>query len=312
MLDRVAASGAGWVRVGVGWCSLEERGPGLVSTWYQDRLDATVTEASRRGLKVLATLGCTPTWHSGTSDLKVLPRDPAQFQRIATYLATRYAGRIAAWEIWNEPDCSGGSCPQTPARDYVPVLRAGYAGIKAADPAATVVSGGISGANAQWIQDLYAAGAQGSFDALGIHPYQGPAATAPEAPPASHPYRISNITKVRDVMLAHGDGARPIWFTEFGWTTGAGTGWHAGVSETVQADYLRRALTMVQNWYPYITHAFVFTIRDRDDWDAYENNFGLLHLDGTPKPALNALTTTNTWLKTLQGTTTRTITGARP
>ncbi|WP_459646074.1 CBM96 family carbohydrate-binding protein, partial [Kineococcus sp. NUM-3379] len=31
-------------------------------------------------------------------------------------------------------------------------------------------------------------------------------------------------------------------------------------------------------------------------------------LDGTPKPALNALTTTNTWLKTLQGTTTRTIT----
>ncbi len=65
MLDRVAASGSDWVRVGVGWCSLEEDGPGVVSRWYQDRLDATVAEAERRGLKLLVTLGCTPLWAGG-------------------------------------------------------------------------------------------------------------------------------------------------------------------------------------------------------------------------------------------------------
>ncbi|NAZ88174.1 hypothetical protein, partial [Kineococcus indalonis] len=43
-----------------------------------------------------------------------------------------------------------------------------------------------------------------------------------------------------------------------------------------------------------------FTIRDRDDWNAYENGFGLTRLDGSAKPALGALRETNTWLHTLQ------------
>ncbi len=297
MLDRIAETGAGWARVGVGWCSLEEKGPGQISTWYQDRLDATVAEAGRRGLRLLVTLGCTPTWAGGT-DFKVLPPDPAEYERVARYLATRYQGRISAWEIWNEPDCVTGSCGQADPVAYLPVLRAGYRGVKAGDPAATVVSGGISGANADWIRRLYAAGGRGWLDALGVHPYQGPAATPPEAPPSSHPYRMTAVEQVRQVMLDAADD-KPIWFTEFGWTTALGTGWSGGVDEATQADYLRRAVRMLQDWYPYVTHAFWFTIRDRDDWTPYENSFGLLRLDGTPKPALDALTTSNAWLRTL-------------
>ncbi len=309
MLDRVAGAGSGWARVGVGWCSLEERGPGQVSTWYQDRLDSTVAEAERRGLKLLLTLGCTPSW-AGASDMKVLPQDVSQYQRVAQYLAARYAGRVEAWELWNEPDCVTGTCGEQDPAGYLPVLRAGHTGIKAGDPTATVVTGGISGANADWIRRLYAAGGKGLFDALALHPYLGPAALPPEAPPTSHPYRMTNVEKVRQVMVEYGDAATPIWFTEFGWTTAPGTGWSAGVDEATQADYLRRAMTMVQHWYPYVTHAFWFTIRDRDDWTPYENSFGLLHLDGTPKPALQALRDTNTWLSTLQGRTTRIVTVA--
>jgi polysaccharide biosynthesis protein PslG len=292
MLDRVVESGSGWVRIGVGWCSLEEAGSGVVSGWYLDRLDATVAAAAARGLRVLATVGCTPGWLSGSGSLTVLPQ-PAQvgeFERVARWLAGRYAGRIAAWEIWNEPDCSAGTgCGMTDPAAYVPVLRAGHAGVRAGDPAAVVVSGGISGVNAEWIGRLYAAGARGWFDALGLHPYQGPAAEPPEAPPAEHPYRMTNVERVREVMVGSGDGQVPIWFTEFGWTTGAGEGWSAGVDEATQADYLARAVAMVQERYGYVTHAFVFTVRDRDDWNAYENNFGLVRLDGTPKPALAAL-----------------------
>jgi len=293
MLDRVAESGAGWVRVGVGWCSLEEAGPGLVSEWYRDRLDATVAQARQRGLQVLATLACTPTWLSGEESLTVLPADVREYERVAHHLAERYAGRVAAWEIWNEPDCATGRCPDGDPAAYLPVLRAGYTGIKAGDPGATVVSGGVSGANAEWLQRLYAAGAAGWFDALALHPYQGPAAEPPEAPPADHPYRIANVQRVREVMVANGDGDRPIWFTEFGWTTGAGEGWQAGVDEATQAEYLGRAIAMIQDRYPYVTHAFVFTVRDRDDWNAYENNFGLVRLDGTPKPSLTAFREVN-------------------
>ena len=311
MLDRVMESGSGWARVGVGWCSLEEAGPGLVSEWYLQRLEATVAAAEARGLRVLATLGCTPGWLSGSESLTVLP-EPAQageFERVARWLAERYAGRIAAWEVWNEPDCSAGTgCGTTDPALYVPVLRAGSAGIRAGDPGAVVVSGGISGVNAAWIQGLYAAGGGGWFDALGLHPYQGPAAEPPEAPPADHPYRITNVERVREVMVAAGDDRTPVWFTEFGWTTGAGEGWHAGVDEATQADYLARAIALVQDTYPYVTHAFVFTVRDRDDWSAYENNFGLTRLDGSPKPALAALRHANDRLAALRQPDTRSVT----
>jgi len=306
MLDRVVESGSGWARVGVGWCSLEEAGSGLISQWYLERLDATVAAAEARGLQVLATLGCTPTWLSGSESLTVLP-DPArvgEFERVARWLAQRYAGRIAAWEMWNEPDCSAGTgCGATDPGLYVPVLQAGSTGIRAGDPGAVVVSGGISGVNAAWIQGLYAAGGRGWFDALALHPYQGPAAEPPEAPPAEHPYRITNVERVRDVMVAAGDASTPVWFTEFGWTTGAGEGWFAGVDEATQADYLARALALVQDTYSYVTHAFVFTIRDRDDWNAYENNFGLTRLDGSPKPALASLRHANDRLAALRGST---------
>ncbi len=296
MLDRVAGSGSGWVRVGVGWCSLEEAGAGQVAQWYLQRLDATVAAAGARGLQVLATLGCTPRWLSGSESLTGLPEtgQVGQFQRVAAWLAERYAGRIAAWEIWNEPDCSAGTgCGLTDPGVYVPVLQAGFTGVRAGDPGAVVVSGGISGVNAAWIAGLYAAGGGGWFDALGLHPYQGPAAEPPEAPAAEHPYRIANVERVRAVMVEQGDAEAPVWFTEFGWTTGAGEGWFAGVDEATQADYLGRAIAMVQERYSYVTHAFVFTIRDRDDWNAYENNFGLVRLDDTAKPALDALRTAN-------------------
>ncbi len=306
VLDRVVESGSGWVRVGVGWCSLEEAGPGVVSEWYLQRLDATVAAAGARGLRVLATLGCTPGWLSGSGSLTVLP-EPAQvgeFERVARWLAGRYAGRIAAWEIWNEPDCSAGTgCGTTDPAAYVPVLRAGAAGVRAGDGQAVVVSGGTSGVNATWIEGVYAAGGGGWFDALGVHPYQGPAAEPPEAPPAEHPYRMANVVRLRQVMVEHGDAGVPVWFTEFGWTTGAGEGWFAGVDEATQADYLARAIALVQDQYPYVTHAFVFTIRDRDDWNAYENNFGLTRLDGTPKPALTALRHANDRLDALRPST---------
>jgi hypothetical protein len=157
---------------------------------------------------------------------------------------------------------------------------------------------------------MYAAGAEGSFDALALHPYQGPAAEAPEAPPAEHPYRITNVEKVRQVMVEHGDAGKPIWFTEFGWTTGAGTGWQAGVDEATQADFLRRAMVLIQDSYPYVTHAFWFTIRDRNDWTPYENSFGLLRLDGSPKPSYGALHQANSRLRALPVSRTVALTAA--
>lgn len=290
LIAKVKESGSPWVRVDMGWCSLEEAGQGQISTWYQDRLDSTVAAAQAQGLKLLVNIGCPPSWAGGVG-YNSYPANPAQFTRIALYLAQRYRGRVAAWEIWNEPDCIGG-CPNGAPDKFVQILRAGYQGFKAGDRSATVVSGGISGNNADWIARMYAAGARGYFDALAVHPYQDPPTAAPDATCDNRIYRFACLPAIRDQMVRNGDSAKPIWLTEFGWTT-AQTGDRLGVDEATQAVYVGQSLDLLRTYAPYVTNAFWYTLRDRDDWTPYENEFGLLHVDGTEKAGFAALQRAN-------------------
>jgi hypothetical protein len=290
LFDRVQESGSGWVRVDLSWCDLEPQGPGQVEPEAQGRLDEVVDGLAQRELRPLIVITCAPEWAGGTA-AHPYPDDPAQFERVTRWLAERYRGRVAAWEIGNEPDCIGG-CPRGSAEAYVPLLQAGYRGIKAADPTATVVTGGTSGNNARWTARMYAAGAHGFFDVLAVHPYVEPMTMPPDAPSEGKVYRLTSVSAVRAVMEQNGDGNKPIWFTEFGWTTGT-TGPAEGVSEVTQAQYLQQAVELIRRDYPYVTRAFWYCLRDRDDLNPYENSFGLVHLDGSAKPAFAALQAAN-------------------
>jgi hypothetical protein len=291
LLDRTRDSGSGWLRVDLGWCTLEDAGPGRPEEWYALRIDTVVREAAARGLQVLIVVHCAPAWAGGGGDPRQLPEDLAEFGRVMTWLAARYAGRVAAWEIWNEPDCVGG-CPNGSPAAYVPVLQAGYRGVKAGDPGAIVVSGGISGNNADWIERMYAAGAEGWFDALAVHPYTEPPSSPLGFYAEGHIYRLTTVDEVRDVMVRHGDEEKPIWFTELGWST-ATSGPVAGVNEATQATYLAQALQLIEQNFPFVTHAFWFSLRDRDDSTPLENAYGLLRPDLSEKPAYAALQAAN-------------------
>jgi hypothetical protein len=164
--------------------------------------------------------------------------------------------------------------------------------VKAGDPDALVVSGGTSGNDVDWLRRMYAAGAQGSFDALAVHPYQDPATAPPDAPSQNGTYRLSTLPKVHELMVANGDGTKTIWLTEFGWTT-ARAGPRPGVDEDTQARFLRQSVRQIETQYPYVSHAIWFTLRDRDDSTPYENNFGLLHVHGSSKPSFSALQKAN-------------------
>jgi beta-xylosidase len=290
LLQLAKETGSSWLRVDVGWCSLEEAGPGQVSDWYQGRLDVTADTAKKLGMKLLIQIGCAPKWAGGT-DFNSYPTDPGQFERVTRYLADRYRGRVVAWEIWNEPNCIGG-CGNGSPEQFVSALKAGYRGVKAGDPDALVVSGGTSGNDVDWLRRMYDAGGQGSFDALAVHPYQDPATAPPDAPSQNGTYRLSTLPKVHELMVANGDGTKTIWLTEFGWTT-ARAGPRPGVDEDTQARFLRQSVRQIETQYPYVSHAIWFTLRDRDDSTPYENNFGLLHVHGSAKPSFSALQKAN-------------------
>lgn len=291
LLERVQDSGSRWLRVDLDWCTLEQIGAGRVDIAYQERLDLLTAATREVGLRLLVQLRCAPRWATGAGGAGAYPADPGEVERIARYLGDRYRGRVAAWEIWDEPNCVGG-CPNGSPERYVEVLKAAYRGLKGTDGGATVIGGGTSGNDVEWLRRMYAAGAAGWFDALAVHAFQEPASAAPDAPSQNSAYRLSTLPRVREVMLANGDGARSIWLTEFGWTT-ARTGPRQGVSDNNQAQFLRQAVRQIDAQYPYVSTAIWYHLRDRDDATPYENNFGLIHVRGSTKPAYDALRKAN-------------------
>ena len=57
-------------------------------------------------------------------------------------MTARCKGRVAAWEIWNEPDASESWHGTVGAAAYAPLLKAAYRAVKDADSAALVLAGG--------------------------------------------------------------------------------------------------------------------------------------------------------------------------
>ncbi len=160
---------------------------------------------------------------------------------------------MAAYEIWNEEDearwWAGGPDPGA----YAQLLKAVYPAVKASEPRAKVVLGGLTGNDFPFLEEVYRAGAKGSFDAVGVHtdtacnvlsPYDFLRGTDNRMIPDSFlAYR-----EVHAAMLANGDD-KPIWMTEMSWRTSAAVcsegAWAgqkpAGVSEAAQALYLEQA-----------------------------------------------------------------------
>ena len=87
-----------------------------------------------------------------------------------------------------------------------------------------VVTGGLIGNDMDFVAALYAHGARGSFDAVGVHTdtaclTDGPGRYYRDERGRIGRYTFSGYREVHAVMADHGDGAKPIWMTEIGWNT---------------------------------------------------------------------------------------------
>lgn len=292
VLDRLAEAGVESVRIDVSWAMLQPDGPEGFSSWGVRFVDDVLGMAVERGLQPLVTLWLTPEWANGGRGERVLPDDPADYGRVAQWAADRWNGQVAAWEVWNEPnddDFLRGADPT----EYVELLRAGYCGFTTGAPGTPVVFGGTSYVDTDWIGQAYEAGAAGWFDVMGVHPYMGTADAPPDGPDDASGRTVAHLAELHDLMARNGDGEKPIWITELGWSTHENTSdtpnWARGVSPSVQADYLLRTVEVLAAEHPYVERMYWYTERDKATGDPHQDGFGLLTHDLRPKPAYTAL-----------------------
>jgi hypothetical protein len=285
--------GTHWVRMFALWPELEPE-PGVFAANWMNYYEQTFRSLPK-GTKVILDVVDTPSWETGSSDEHTPPANPNDYAAFVASLAQRWGGKVSAYEIWNEEDSPTWWAGAPNPAAYAQLLKATYPAIKGADPSATVVLGGLTGNDYEFLEGVYAAGGKGSFDAVGVHtdtacdklsPYDFLRGAGNRLIPDSFlAYR-----EVHAVMLANGDN-KPIWMTELSWRTtnatcaeGAWAGQTAaGVSEEQQATYLKQAYhCMAEN--PYVQVALWFPLQDEGGVTS-----GLLRSNGSRKPSFAAM-----------------------
>jgi hypothetical protein len=183
--------------------------------WEPAKADVTIANALAHGLEPEIVIGATMHYSSRDS--------LADFTSRCQHAATKYHGLIRYYETLNEPNINGWS-PSV----FVPYQQACYKVIKQVDSRNQVLLGGISpsanGANAYgatyspvtWVQQLYAAGAKGTFDLMNLHLYGNPATQASWSV-WCQTFGCGTLVKptVTQVMSANGDN-HPVVTTESG------------------------------------------------------------------------------------------------
>ncbi len=297
---QLAGLGVGWVRGFVPWTVFEPN-QGHLNEPQIGALEAGLN-ALPKGTKVILDVVNTPQWESGSANPVMPPRDPADFAHFLGALSKRLAGKVDAWEIWNEEDDSlwWASGPDPGA--YTALLKAAYPAIKASDPGAKVVLGGLTGNDYEYLSQVYADGGKGSFDAVAVHtdticdvasPYE--ILRNGRTDQRINRWSFLGYRTVHETMLANGDNS-PIWMTELGWSTdtqtcnsGAWAGQKpAGVSPEEQATFLRQAYhCLAQD--SYVQVGIWYGLQDTEPFGTPRGSYGLLGPNLQAKPAYGAL-----------------------
>lgn len=273
-------SSAGWVRVELRWNQIQPSR----SSWVWDGTDQLINTYEDLGMQQLGLLTYSVGWASGGNGSEVIFGPPTDLDAYEAYVRStveRYKDRVHAWEIWNEPDVAmfwngqDGGDPQK----YLALLQRAHRAIKAADPNAVVLNGGLTGTErgASFLNRLLDLGGSDYLDAVAFHGY------VPNDGVENDNFRNHVWPLIRQARERSG---KPLWITEFGWSVRGGDNAAAG-SESTQATYLARHLPLLFEL-GNVQRIFVFQFKDPNDQPDY---FGITRSNGSARPSYTAFST---------------------
>ena len=315
--------GAKWVRLSVFWSDIEPNAPvGDKPIYYWDKYDSLFLDYRNLGLEVIALLGGFPSWAAANSYGPILRME--DFKRFIRDLAKRYDGssgipEVLFFEFFNEPDLvseekatagwgywsqNGGGI----GADYAQMLTEIYPEVKAANPNAMVVLGGLAlediGQDSQgrdffnlnFLDNVLSAGGGNYFDVMNFHYYT----------PFAYVWQgygqdiLGKAAYVRNVFAAHGVPAKPVFVTEAGeWSSSLDQcAYFFTRSEEIQAEYVVKLHTRALSDTT-MKAVIWFVIQDKPEWNPCDGTRGLLRADGSQKLAYQVYKTVS---NLLQGT----------
>jgi hypothetical protein len=198
---------------------------------------------------------------------------------------------IRQWQIWNEQNALRNFVPVPSVERYAELLAIAARAIRARDPGARVVLGGMSGNPGgrgaikapDYLAALYRVpGAAEHFDAVAVHPYAAEVAGV-----------VRQVRETRAVIEAAGDARTPIRVTELGWG--------------IESDGEERLATTVDGQAAMLTDSFDLLLARAEQWNLagilwyawrdtpsgvtvcrWCGTAGLFDAEGNPRPAWSA------------------------
>jgi hypothetical protein len=342
-LSDAVATGASVARINVNWRSIapvalplgfQAEDPGAVG-YRWNVLDAAIGAADAHGLEPLLMVSDAPRWAEGPNRPSSVAAgswepDPAAFEAFAKALATRYSGSYVdpssstampaahLFEAWNEPNLSDYLTPQwegtkpVSADIYRNLLNAFYAGVKSAQPKATVIGGSLAPfgdpAGGQRVppvlftRELFCLRGgrlttlpcprPAHLDIFSHHPIAvgSPTESASSEFDATTP-DLGRLTKIlqraESTRRVLPRGHKELWVTEFWYDSNPPD--PAGIPLATQARWYEQDLYSF--WKQGASLAIALQVIDAPPGKSYSETFqsGVYFLDGSPKPSQRAM-----------------------
>lgn len=272
-------------------------------TW-EAKVDPFVADAVRRGFEPYLSLTYRRRYRHAEDKAFMGVPTPGNFGRWCGEAATRYAGRVLHYGVFNEPNYFGdGMTPELYNRLY----RACHAEIKRVSPSASVYYAEIAADQhapdpCRWMSRSLAGPQPTETDGIAIHTYQWtrpPEEQEPGAPCRGigrlGDWRAMTRFWTDEGLLVSPDGSEPpLLITEHGYCAphgecppfSDGSGTSARLSEETRADYARRAFLWAQ-WHGVEVFSYYHLFNQPEGsglWDS-----GIVKPDGNPTESVYAL-----------------------
>jgi len=275
-LSQAAGLGVRWLRLPLRWTELEPR-RGEVD-WRA--LDDVLFMAASGRFKVLLSVYTSPAWSRrdppppaawwlcddaaiqapGSAD-SAPPTDPRDLAAFLALVAARYQDRIAAIELWREPNRLPAWRVTGPdPEDYARLLTATASTLRRAAPSWRIVSAGLAPVQTAaspvcfrsdlvYLDRLAATGALELVDAVGVQ-VPGLEAGAMD-PPAEDALNFRRAERHRAILLRRGLADMPLWILAAGWRVSADSHpspWGAWPPEAAAAELSTAWVLYRRSW----------------------------------------------------------------